>query len=47
MEEKGFTHVAFENDYADSYRLDEALRGGRSDYPALMKAYLLSIWQNR
>ena len=47
VEEKGFTHVAFENDYADSYRLDEGLRQGRSEYPALMKAHLLSIWQNR
>ncbi|MFD2570672.1 erythromycin esterase family protein [Spirosoma soli] len=46
VEEKGFTNVAFENDYADSYLLNQALKQGRTDYDALMKQHLIAIWRN-
>lgn len=46
VEEKGFNNVAFENDYADSYLLDQALKQGRTDYDALMKQHLIAIWRN-
>ncbi|WP_461069609.1 erythromycin esterase family protein [Spirosoma horti] len=47
VEEKGFNMIAFENDYADSYLLDEALQQGRTDYEAFMKQHLLAIWRNQ
>ena len=47
VEEKGFNQVAFENDYADSYLLDQALKQGQTDYDALMKQHLIAIWRNQ
>lgn len=48
MEEHGFTQVAFENTYGDSYLLNQALQNRRvTDLRPLMKKHLLSIWQNR
>ncbi|UOG74625.1 erythromycin esterase family protein [Hymenobacter tibetensis] len=47
MEEHGFKQVALENDYTDSYLLDEALRQPNAAVAPLMKAHLYSIWQNQ
>ncbi|GAB3900763.1 erythromycin esterase family protein [Spirosoma agri] len=48
VEEKGFNQVVFENDYADSYRLNQAMpRASASELDALMKQYLLAIWRNQ
>lgn len=45
VEEKGFRHIAFENDQSDSWFLNRELAGTK-DLNGLMKKYLLSIWQN-
>jgi erythromycin esterase len=45
IEEKGFNHIAFENDYSDGWYLTQGVNG-KSDLNALMKKHLLSIWQN-
>ena len=47
MEEHGFTQVALENDYTDTYQLNEALRQPNAAVAPLMKAHLYSIWQNQ
>lgn len=47
VEEKGFTHIAFENDYGDALLLNEGLQGEDVDYAGLMKKYLFAIWQNK
>jgi erythromycin esterase len=47
VEEKGFNHVVFENDYSDSYVLNQQLSQGNTDYRKLMKENLISIWQNK
>lgn len=47
VEEKGYNHVVFENDYADSYRLDQAMPYASAvELDTLMKQYLLAIWRN-
>lgn len=45
VEEKGFTHIAFENDLSDTWLLEQELRNSTSP-DTLMRKYLLSIWQN-
>lgn len=45
IEEKGFNHIAFENDYSDSWLLNNELNTN-ADLNSLMKKHLLSIWQN-
>lgn len=45
VEEKGFNHIAFENDYSDSWMLNKQLNS-TTDLKMLMKKHLLSIWQN-
>lgn len=47
MEEYGFTQVALENDYTDTYQLNEGLRQPGAAVEPLMKAHLYSIWQNQ
>lgn len=47
VEEKGFSHIAFENDYSDSYLLNEALKKQQQDLKPLMQKYLIRIWQNK
>jgi erythromycin esterase len=47
MEDYGFTQVALENDYTDTYLLNEALRRPKAAVEPLMKAHLFSIWQNQ
>ncbi|MDF7812794.1 erythromycin esterase family protein [Hymenobacter sp. YC55] len=47
MEEHGFTQVALENDYTDTYQLNEALRQPNAAVAPLMRAHLYSIWQNQ
>ncbi|WP_167855136.1 erythromycin esterase family protein [Hymenobacter wooponensis] len=47
MEEYGFSQVAFENDYTDTYLLNEGLRQPNATVEPLMKAHLYSIWQNQ
>ncbi|SDE80196.1 Erythromycin esterase homolog [Mucilaginibacter pineti] len=46
IEEKGFNHIAFENDYSDSWLLNNELNT-TTNLDALMKKRLLSIWQNQ
>ena len=46
VEEKGFNHIAFENDYGDAYLLNESLKKKEALKP-LMRQYLLRIWQNQ
>lgn len=46
VEEKGFRHIAFENDMMDTWFLNQEL-AQHSDLDGLMKKYLLSIWQNK
>jgi len=46
IEEKGFNQVALENDYSDAYLLSQELNKPVAEYTALLKKYLLSIWQN-
>lgn len=46
VEERGFTHVAFENDYGDSYFMNEGLKNNHELVP-LMKKHLIRIWQNQ
>ncbi|HJT74147.1 MAG TPA: erythromycin esterase family protein [Chitinophaga sp.] len=45
VEEKGFTHIAFENDLSDTWLLEQELDNSTSP-DTLMRKYLLSIWQN-
>jgi len=45
IEEKGFNHVAFENDLTETWMLNEQL-ATTTDLNALMKQYMLSLWQN-
>jgi erythromycin esterase len=45
VEEKGFNHIAFENDFSDCWFLNKELQSGK-DLNGLMKKYFLSIWQN-
>jgi len=45
VEEKGFNHVAFENDYSDGFLLNREL-DTTTNLNALMQKRLLSIWQN-
>lgn len=45
IEEKGFNHIAFENDYSDGWYITKGLNG-KADLNTLMKKHLLSIWQN-
>jgi erythromycin esterase len=45
IEEKGFNHIAFENDYSDGWYITQGL-DGKADLNSLMKKHLLSIWQN-
>jgi erythromycin esterase-like protein len=47
MEEHGFSQVALENDYTDTYLLNEGLRRPNTPVAPLMKAHLYSIWQNQ
>lgn len=47
MEEHGFTQVALENDYSDTYLLNEKLRQPNVAVAPLVKAHLYSIWQNQ
>jgi erythromycin esterase-like protein len=48
VEEKGFNNVVFENDYADSYRLNQAINQASStELDGLMKQYLIAIWRNQ
>lgn len=47
MEEYGFKQVALENDYTDTYQLNEGLRKPKAAVAPLMKAHLYSIWQNQ
>ena len=45
VEEKGFNHIAFENDYSDGWLLNNQLNTN-ANLDSLMKKHLLSIWQN-
>ncbi|MEE1944742.1 erythromycin esterase family protein [Pedobacter sp. KR3-3] len=45
IENKGFTHIAFENDLSDGLMLNQELNS-QADLNTLMKKRLLSIWQN-
>ncbi|WP_295795359.1 erythromycin esterase family protein [Mucilaginibacter sp.] len=45
IEEKGFNHIAFENDYSDSWLLNSQLNTS-ANLDSLMKKHMLSIWQN-
>ncbi|KQB99517.1 hypothetical protein AQF98_18335 [Pedobacter sp. Hv1] len=45
VEEKGFNHIAFENDLSDVWALNQKL-STTEDLSKLMKAHLMSIWQN-
>ncbi|KEO71973.1 erythromycin esterase family protein [Anditalea andensis] len=46
VEEKGFNHIAFENDFSDSYMLNKGM-GEAKPLESLMKKYLLRIWQTQ
>ncbi len=46
IEEKGFRHVAFENDLSDVWLLNQQLATS-TDLNTLMKNHLMSIWQNQ
>lgn len=45
VEEKGFTHIAFENDFSDGWYITKGLNEN-ADLNVLMKKHMLSIWQN-
>ena len=45
IEEKGFNHIAFENDYSDGWLLNKQLNTS-ANLDSLMKKHMLSIWQN-
>ncbi|WP_316847971.1 erythromycin esterase family protein [Pedobacter psychrodurus] len=45
VEEHGFNHIAFENDFSDGWLLNKKLNTN-ADLNQLMKKYMLSIWQN-
>jgi erythromycin esterase len=45
VEEKGFNHIAFENDFSDGWYITKGLNEN-ADLNALMKKHMLSIWQN-
>lgn len=45
VEQKGFTHIAFENDLSDGLLLNQELNS-TADLKALMQKRLLRIWQN-
>lgn len=45
VEEKGFNHLAFENDFSDGWYITKGLNEN-ADLNGLMKKYMLSIWQN-
>ncbi|MCR8559519.1 erythromycin esterase family protein [Mucilaginibacter sp. BJC16-A38] len=45
VEEKGFNHIAFENDYSDGWLLNSKLNT-TANLDSLMKKHMLSIWQN-
>ncbi|WP_420148478.1 erythromycin esterase family protein [Spirosoma sp.] len=48
VEEKGFNNVVFENDYADSYKLNQAIKkASATAVDTLMKQYLIAIWRNQ
>ena len=47
VEEHGFTQLALENSYGDTYQLNTALQRPAVDLPPLMRKTLLSIWQNQ
>jgi len=46
VEEKGFNHIAFENDYSDCWLLNKQLNTN-ANLDSLMKKHMLSIWQNQ
>lgn len=46
IEEKGFNHVAFENDVTEMWLLNQQLNSS-ADVAALMKKYMIGIWQNK
>ena len=46
IEEKGFNHVAFENDVTEMWLLNQQLNG-KADVSTLMKKYMMGIWQNK
>jgi erythromycin esterase len=46
IEEKGFRHIAFENDLSDTWLLNQQLAIS-TDLNMLMKSHLMSIWQNQ
>ncbi|GGG99237.1 erythromycin esterase family protein [Pedobacter zeae] len=46
IEEKGFNHVAFENDVAEMWLMNQQLNQA-TDVTALMKKYMIGIWQNK
>ncbi|MBO2009910.1 erythromycin esterase family protein [Hymenobacter negativus] len=47
VEDHGYTQVALENDYTDTYLLDEALRHPAANVSQLMQRHLYGIWQNQ
>ena len=47
MEEHGYTQVALENDYTDTYLLGQGLRQPAANVSQLMKDHLYGIWQNQ
>lgn len=48
VEEKGFNNVVFENDYADSYRLNQVMQqASATELDPFMKQYLIAIWRNQ
>ena len=47
VEEHGFTQVALENSYGDTYQLNEALQQPTPNLAPLMRKTLLSMWQNQ
>ena len=46
IEEKGFSHVAFENDVSEMWFLNKELNSSE-DVVALMRKYMIGIWQNK
>ncbi len=46
IEEKGFNHVAFENDATEMWLLNQQLNS-TADVTMLMKKYMMGIWQNK
>src|SRR6201999_2873889 len=45
-EDYGFNHIALENDYSDSWLLNQKLNT-KANLDSLMKKRLLKIWQNK